>query len=190
MMNISRRQFAGTTTGFLLLPSLSLSQESGSITYSSEPKIIPNGEGKHVWAMGVHVTIRITSEVTNGLYSVFEDVVPPGAGPPLHTHTKEDETMFILEGELEVTLGEQTHTVGPGTFIHMPRGAAHRFKNMKDRPVRMLLSYTPGGFEKWFTDIGTPATKDSQGKGPEIKPEDIKRAVTAAEGYGVRFSTP
>lgn len=153
----------------------------------TKAKIVPPGEGQTIWAMGIHVTVRVTAEDTGGAYSVFEDVVPPGGGPPLHVHTREDETMFVLEGELEAVLGDQTATVKPGTFIHMARGTPHRFKNLTDKPTRMLLSYTPGGFEKWFLEIGTPATADSSTPPAPPTPADLQRAVVAAERFGVTF---
>ena len=189
-MNTNRRRFLRAASALLLFPAITSSRGSDAMSHPAKPKIVPAGAGQHFWALGVHVTVRVTSEDTNGAYSVFEDVVPPGGGPPLHSHSKEDETMLVLDGELEVTLAEQTVTVRPGTFVHMPRGVPHRFKNTTNASARMLLSYTPGGFEQWFTEIGTPATADATGPAPEVTREGIQRAVAAAERYGVHFAKP
>ena len=151
----------------------------------SAPKV-SGSEGTKVWAMGVLVTVKIRAEDTGGAYSVFEDLIPPGAGPVPHTHTREDETIFVLEGELRAWLGGKQYDVKAGDFVHMPRGVQHYFKNVSEKPTRLLLSYTPGGFEQWFLDIGTPVAGTDE-KGPAIKPEDIKRAVSSAEKYGVKF---
>lgn len=113
-------------------------------------------------------------------------MIPPGAGPVPHTHTKEDETIFVIEGKLRAWLGGKQYDVATGDFVHMPRGVQHYFKNVSDKPTRLLLSYTPGGFEQWFIDIGKPVTDKDEGP-PQITPEDIKRAVVAAEKYGVKF---
>lgn len=161
------------------------------------PKIARADEGRRLWAMGILVTVKVTSADTGGAYSVFEDLVPPGSGPVPHTHTREDETMYVLEGSLTAWLGGVRHELAAGDFVHMPRGVEHYFKNLTDRPARMLLSYTPGGFEDWFFEVGTPAGSDDTrsvvagtGAGPAIGPEDIQRAVSAAEPYGVTFVRP
>jgi quercetin dioxygenase-like cupin family protein len=136
--------------------------------------------------MGVLVTVKLTAEDTGGAYSVFEDFIPPGAGPVPHTHTKEDETIYVLEGELRAWLGGKQYDLKLGDFVHMPRGVQHYFKNMSDKPTRLLLSYTPGGFEKWFLEVGTPL-KEGEPTPPPITRDDIKRAVAAAKMFGVRF---
>lgn len=155
-------------------------------TAVTAPKVVSGNEGTKVWAMGVLVTVKVRAEDTGGAYSVFEDLIPPGAGPVPHTHTKEDETIFVIEGELRAWLGGKQYDVKAGDFVHMPRGVQHYFKNVSEKPTRLLLSYTPGGFEQWFLDIGKPVAGTDE-KPPEIKPEDIKRAVAAAEKYGVKF---
>jgi quercetin dioxygenase-like cupin family protein len=152
----------------------------------TSPKVVSGDEGTKVWAMGVMVTVKVKAEDTGGAYSVFEDVIPPGGGPPPHTHTKEDETIFVIEGELRAWLGGKQYDLKMGDFVHMPRGVQHYFKNVNDKPAHLLLSYTPGGFEQWFLDVGTPVGEADK-VAPKITPEDIKRAVVAAEKYGVKF---
>lgn len=186
---IPRRNFIAAVGGssLLLTGTASAEEKSTSPSPTMPARITPAAEAKMVWAMGVRVTIRADSEMTGGGYSAFEDLVLPGQGPPLHTHTKEDETMYVIEGELEVVLGDKTYTARPGDFAHMARGVPHRFKNVSDKPARMLLTYSPGGFEKWFLEIGTPVN-DPNGKPPAVTPEEIAKAVKAAEGYGVVFA--
>lgn len=160
-----------------------LAQEKPSV---GQPKVVNENDGTKVWAMGVMVTVKVKSEDTGGAYSVFEDIIPPGAGPVPHTHTKEDETIFVIDGKLRAWLGGKQYDLATGDFVHMPRGVQHYFKNVSDTPTRLLLSYTPGGFEQWFLDIGKPVTDKDQ-LPPEITPGDIKRAIVAAEKYGVKF---
>lgn len=175
--------FTAVSSGGVLL--------AGAAAGDDKPKpmarVMPAADAKVVWAMGVRVTIRADSKMTGGGYSAFEDFVLPGQGPPLHTHTKEDETMYVIEGELEVVLGDKTYTARPGDFAHMARGVPHRFKNLTDKPARMLLTYSPGGFEQWFLDIGTPVGELAE-KPPAVTPTDIEKAIKAAEGYGVVFT--
>lgn len=154
----------------------------------TQAKVARSGEGRRVWAMGILVTVKVTSADTGGAYAVFEDLVPPGAGPVPHTHSREDETLFLLEGGLTAWLGGVRYELSPGDFVHMPRGIEHSFRNETARPTRLLLTYTPGGFEQWFVDVGVPVGTDSAaGDGPVIGPADIRMAVAAARRYGVEF---
>lgn len=156
---------------------------------SNEPPLFRHGEeGRKVWAMGVQVTLRAMGEATGGSYAMFEDLVPPGVGNPAHVHTREIETWYMLEGELDWFVGDRTLKARPGDFLHTPRGVPHRFGNGGDRPARMLLTYAPAGFEHWFLEIGTPA---EAGAPPPPRPdrEQIRRAIEAASRYGVRFVT-
>ncbi|MEI8019261.1 MAG: quercetin 2,3-dioxygenase [Schlesneria sp.] len=132
-----------------------VAQEKPALT---SPKVVTGSDGTKVWAMGVLVTVKVKAADTGGAYLVFEDLIPPGAGPVPHTHTREDETFFVLEGELRAWLGGKQYDVKAGDFVHMPRGVPHSFKNVSEKPTRLLLSYTPGGFEQWFLDIRTPVS--------------------------------
>ncbi|MDX1961863.1 MAG: quercetin 2,3-dioxygenase [Pirellulales bacterium] len=187
-----RRTFlTNTASGIVtasILPQFALAQGADKPN-SGIPKIVSKGDGTQVWAMGVLVTVMVTAADTGGAYSVFEDFIPPGAGPVPHTHTKEDETIFVLEGKLRAWLGGKQYDVKIGDFVHMPRGVQHYFKNVSDEPTRMLLTYTPGGFEQWFLDIGKAATPDSK-VAPVITPDDITKAVAQAKKYGVQFTMP
>ncbi|MEJ7591940.1 MAG: hypothetical protein WKF77_10350 [Planctomycetaceae bacterium] len=57
---------------------------------------------------------------------------------------------------------------------------------MSEKPTRLLLSYTPGGFEQWFLDVGKPVSGENPNR-QRSSPPDIKQAVAAAEKYGVKF---
>ena len=59
-----------------------------------------------------------------GANSVFEDLTPPGAGPVPHTHSREDETIFVVECELRTWLGGKEFDVKPGDFVDMRRGSS------------------------------------------------------------------
>ena len=78
------------------------------------------------------------------------------------------------------------HDVETGDFVHMPRGVQHYFKNISDKPTKMLLTYTPGGFEEWFKIVGKPVEGESLVP-PKLEQEDLQRAVAAATQFGVKF---
>ncbi|KAH7433521.1 hypothetical protein KP509_07G073300 [Ceratopteris richardii] len=148
--------------------------------------IVRAGEGISVWALGVLVTLKALGNETGGSYSLFEDIVPPGIGPPLHIHTQEDETWYMLDGELIWKVGNQEFTATKGSFIHLPRFVPHAFENKSGKPAHMVLTYAPAGFEKWFLDIGKPVV-DPEGPSPELTKEDLVQAVKLGKEYGLIF---
>ena len=70
--------------------------------------------------------------------TVLEVSLPPGARVPLHTHPGHEESMIILDGEPQATLGEEVVTLKPGDAVLAPKGVKHRMVNASDRPVRLL----------------------------------------------------
>jgi quercetin dioxygenase-like cupin family protein len=97
---------------------------------------------------------------TNGALGCFEFTQLPGRGNRLHLHPHHDETKYILEGEVEIRMGERVVTAGPGTFVFIPRGIPHSHRNPGASPVRLLDIFTPGGFEGWFAAYA--ATQDPE----------------------------
>lgn len=155
---------------------------------TTKPLVVKATAGDSVWAMGIRVTVKVRADQTNGAYSVFEDLIPPGAGPPPHVHSREDETIYVLDGTLRAWLEGVQYDVSTGDFVHMPRGVEHHFKNISEKPTKLLLSYTPGGFEEWFKIVGKPITRDSR-QPPALGKADIETAVRAAEEFGVKFNS-
>jgi quercetin dioxygenase-like cupin family protein len=145
------------------------------------------GDGRSLRVLGEVVMYKITSERTGGAYSLFEVVSEPGGGPPPHVQHREDETFYVLEGEYEF-LEDDGHIirVGKGSLVYVPKGTLHTYKNIDDKPGRMLVSQTPGGLhERFFEEIGELATDEcrlvSEGS---VNIEKI--AVIAAE-YGIEI---
>ncbi len=86
--------------------------------------------------------------------SVFELAVAPGSDTGAHVHTAIEETFYVLEGSLNMQVGDETGTgVGPGSFMFVPKGAAHRFWNDTDKPARMLFTTSPPGHERYFEEL-------------------------------------
>ncbi len=88
--------------------------------------------------IGEQFTVLAAGEET-GSYEVFIQVVPLGAGPPLHSHPW-DEAFYVLEGELIFSTGEQDMHAPVGTFVHFPADSAHRFASQ--RGTATILSFT------------------------------------------------
>ena len=81
--------------------------------------------------MGAKSMYKATAEDTRGAYSLAIETTPPHSGLPLHIHHREDEAMYILEGEYEIQCGDRTIRATKGTFVFLPRGIPNRFENVR-----------------------------------------------------------
>jgi mannose-6-phosphate isomerase-like protein (cupin superfamily) len=115
------------------------------------PFAVLSGEGTPLEIpFGGSVTIKAHTRNTNGSLTVLEFVHPPKAGPALHTHLREDEVWYVLEGEYRVKAGDAMFRLSAGGMAFGPRGTPHGFQNVGDTPGRLLVIATPSGVERWF----------------------------------------
>lgn len=149
---------------------------------------VPPGEGKALWLAGELITRKVAAEDTNGALAVAEVISPPQSGPPPHVHSREDETFYVLEGDLEFMVGDRTVPVTAGSIVYGPRGILHTYKNVGTEPSRMLVTITPAGFEKFFEEVGEPATDPSSP--PPFGQEEIERLLATAPKYGMEIPPP
>ena len=149
----------------------------------------PSGTGKAFWGPGDMYTFLVSGEREGGSFFAMEGRVPTGGGPPPHIHENEDETLYILEGECSVQLGEERFVARPGDFVFLPRGVVHAFRNDGASRLRLILTFVPAGIEKYFEEVFEPA-EDRSATPPPPTPELIERLVTAGARYGIRFFLP
>jgi len=147
-------------------------------------KVVQPGEGKRIAAAGDLYTFLAEGEDTSQSYALWEAVDPPGGGPPPHVQSREDEGFYILEGEITFIADGQRVVARKGTFLNVPRGVVHSFKNGSETDARMLLMVAPAGMEKMFQEIGTIAT-DRSAKPTPPTPEEMKKMGAVAPKYGI-----
>ena len=87
------------------------------------------------------------------VFSVVELVSEPGTGASLHVHDNEDELVYVLEGDIEVTLGDQTMKATKGVLALLPRGIPHGFTNIGANPSRVLDVILPGNLDNYFVEM-------------------------------------
>ncbi len=121
--------------------------------YKQDPILVPPGGGNELVMAGSQFFHKVKSDDTNRVFSVIEIVSPPGKGVSLHVHESEDELVHLLEGEIEVTLGDQTMTAVPGVIALLPRRIPHGFTNVGDKPSRLLVTILPGQFDNYFVEL-------------------------------------
>ena len=104
----------------------------------------PSSSGQAFWGPGDSYRFLITGAESGGAYFAMEAIVPPGGGPPPHIHRNEDETFYVLEGEVELLLGDRLVKGTAGDFVNVPRGTVHRFHNASAAPLRRSGRRPPG----------------------------------------------
>jgi quercetin dioxygenase-like cupin family protein len=147
------------------------------------------GSARAYSAVGDRYLMLATGEQTGGAYCLAEAFVPPGGGPPPHYHTREEEAFYVLEGEVTFTVDGKTVLGMPGTFVQIPRGTPHAFKNRSSAPARMLIQCSPAGFEKFMAAF---ATELPSADAPPLPPraDEIEKLLRIAPEYGVVMLTP
>jgi mannose-6-phosphate isomerase-like protein (cupin superfamily) len=105
----------------------------------------------YTFESGNHVEIKLGAEQSGGRLTIIEGTHVPHTGPPLHVHDDVDETFYVLEGTYAITCGERVIDAAPADVVFVPRGTPHRFEP-GGGGGRMLLLYTPGGFENYFEE--------------------------------------
>ncbi|MGH7743587.1 MAG: cupin domain-containing protein [Candidatus Dormibacteria bacterium] len=138
--------------------------------------VVEPGGGQPLWVAGHRIMIKATVEDTGGAFGLIESRAPVGAGPPLHIHHGVDESVWIVKGRVRWRCGERDFTAGPGFFLLLPREVPHTFLVVGDEEAVMLGLLTPGGSERYFADIGEPATPDGA---PTPGPPDAEAVRTA-----------
>jgi quercetin dioxygenase-like cupin family protein len=130
--------------------------------------IFAAGEGKVISARGSTMFFKATRASTNGASSFMERTLPPGGTkPPPHIHTNCEEAFYVLNGEIEFFLDDDTVIGRSGSFVLVPGGVSHTFGNATTAPSRLLIIHAPamdGYFEElqalWSGDI--PPTYDAE----------------------------
>ena len=115
------------------------------------PRYLAPGEGKdYEWGQD-HIFVKLSSAETGGLATVIEDNLKPGFKLGRHLHRKHTEIFYILDGEVEFTVGEKSISATAGAVIYLPPGTPHAVKSTKGG--KMLMFYSPGGFDEMLTEI-------------------------------------
>ena len=115
--------------------------------------------------------LKASAGSTGGLLTVLSFSLD--GGPPRHTHTREDEAIYLLAGRLAVECDGQEFAATPGSLVYLPRGRPHTFRSIGGA-ARGLLIITPGGLENYFAALHAAAA------GPE------SQVMTLMAEYGIR----
>jgi len=140
---------------------------------------------RHVAVAGGTYTILVSGEQTGGRYCLIDMLVPPGGGPPPHRHDFE-EMFTILDGEIELVFRGEAKRAGTGSTVNVPANAPHSFRNLSDKPARLLCMCSPAGQDAFFLAVGDVVdsrTAPPPGLSPAERDERIQRAKNLSAQY-------
>jgi quercetin dioxygenase-like cupin family protein len=131
------------------------------------------------WMQGILWTMLADRDDTGGRWSMMEQLMPKGAGPPPHKHLWSDETFYILDGTITFLMGDQVKTAHKGAFVSIARNTRHGFRVDSDS-ARVLNGYTPASMEAMLAELGKrtdertmPSPGPPQPPGKPQMPEEL-----------------
>ncbi|WP_207425089.1 cupin domain-containing protein [Pedobacter sp. SYSU D00535] len=130
----------------------------------------------------------VKGEETGNAHALLKIDVQPGAEPPEHIHSHEDEAYYLLEGKITFKIGEQFFEAAAGDYVYLPKEVSHTFQ-VKTDVAKVLMWISPAGLDQWFWDNSAPAEDMKplpamQGPPPA---EVVYHNINTLKDYGVEM---
>ena len=151
------------------------------------PQYLAASEEEAIWYFDALFTVRASAQSTAGAFDLIEVVMPEGTNPPWHIHRREDEFVYVLDGQITFTCGEQTIRAERGAFVFLPRGIAHTFCVEGPGTAHVLSLCVPAGLKDFFKEMGEPARERTL---PPPQTLDLAKLHLVASKYGVEILKP
>jgi quercetin dioxygenase-like cupin family protein len=142
--------------------------------------IVKAGEREPLNVLGMPLTMLCEARETKGNWSLFEEEVPLGMGPPAHRHDW-DEAYYILDGEVDFTIDGNSVRSCRGDFNYLPRGTVHGFKGASETPARVLIFASPAHGSEFFHEISEEVS---------TMPDDLAKIPAIGRRHGIEFMPP
>jgi quercetin dioxygenase-like cupin family protein len=135
------------------------------------------GEGLTLNVLGMPLRFLCDAKDTQGAWSLMEEEIPIGRGPPPHRHDR-DEAYYVIEGELAFEIDGKSVRVGSGDFTYLPRNTVHAFKGASPSPARVLIFAAPAHSSAFFLDVNR-----------EVRaiPDDLSKVPAIGQRHGIEF---
>ena len=153
-------------------------QESVELMPALEPLASPIRQAESYTFFGTNTDILLGGAATEDQWALLRVEKPPGASTPVHRHTREEETIAMIDGTLHVEVGGQTIDLEAGDIATLPRDVPHRLSNRSAAPCLYHLFCTPAGFDSFVREVGQPAGSAAQ---------PLSAAPEAADRAGIVF---
>ena len=140
-----------------------------------------------LWFLDNLAYVHIDGQQSSGAFGLSELAGARGNMPPLHVHHRDDETFYVLAGDVTVLFGDREVTVGAGQAVLAPRQVPHTYRVESDL-ARWLVINSPAGFEQFLLAMSEPAPAAELP--PSGRPADPQALALAAAEYGIEILGP
>ena len=169
-----------------------MSHVQGSIRRATSIKHQPRST-RYYFDVGIG-SVCLSGVDTGGAFCLLEVSLAPGIGVPRHTHTREDESYYVISGELEVAVRGKVFVLKAGDSLMAPRNIPHEIRNSGSVENHYLLVFSPSGFEEFIMAAARPAPDHASAptqhqlqaanEDPSIAVENVHKL---AAQYGIVF---
>ena len=135
------------------------------------------GGGKTLNVLGMPLRFLCDAEDTDGAWSLMEQEIPAGRGPPLHRHDW-DEAYYVIEGALDFEIDGKQVRIERGDFTYLPRKTVHAFKGASPSPSRVLIFAAPAHSSAFFEDVNREV---------RMIPDDLAKVPSIGQRHGIEF---
>ena len=132
---------------------------------------------------GVSMKQHLAAAETAGAFSLFENRSDGSSRTPIHVHQHDDETLYVLQGEMQAIIAGQAQSVSAGQAVFLPRNVPHQLANSSGSPAHYLLLCTPSGFEGFLAEGGRLKRPGEEPLPPSV--QEIERMKAAAPRFGI-----
>jgi quercetin dioxygenase-like cupin family protein len=140
-----------------------------------------------LWFIDHLVHVQVDGQASGGKLALIDEVGRRGDMPPLHVHRHDDETFYVLEGELRLFVGAEQVVVGAGQAAFAPRDVPHAYR-VESEQARWLVITAPAGFESFVREVSEPAPADELP--PHGRQTDPAFLAQAAAKVGIEILGP
>jgi quercetin dioxygenase-like cupin family protein len=118
-----------------------------------QARIHTAAQGRTLNVLGNPLLEKAGGDDLTGGAAIFVLTLEPAGGPPPHVHRDADEFFYVLEGEVDVSVGGTHAKLMPGMSTTLPRGVVHSFDNLTSTPAKVLVVVTPSKGAAFFDDL-------------------------------------
>jgi quercetin dioxygenase-like cupin family protein len=152
-----------------------------------QPYTLAQEDASAIWFLGLPTFVKATGAQTGGAFGLIEQTVPASFASPYHVHHNEDESFYVLEGEVDFVCDKKWWKGGPGAYLFLPRNIPHGFKVRGSAPAKLLILATPAGFEQFVVEMSEPAKDLTH---PPPGPPDMQKLTGLAAKYSIDILGP
>jgi quercetin dioxygenase-like cupin family protein len=140
-----------------------------------------------LWFIHNLAHVHVDAQTSDGRFALVEMRGRRGDMPPLHVHRNDDETFYVIEGEMSLFVGGERRSLGAGQAALAPRGVPHAYR-VESEEARYLVVNSPAGFDSFLREAAVPAPGEELP--PADRPVDAEALARAAAKVGVEILGP